>query len=104
MSDPFALVAAMAAGAALGALFYGGLWWTVHRGLTSERAAFWFIASLPLRVVIALLGIYLVSGGNWKRMLLCLLGFLIARLVVTWLARTAVPYPAPQAAENTHAP
>jgi hypothetical protein len=36
---------------------------------------------------IALAGFYFVSGGHWERLLLCLVGFVIARLVVTWLTR-----------------
>jgi hypothetical protein len=38
---------------------------------------------------IALAGFYFVSGGQWERLLLCLVGFVIARLVVTWLTRSS---------------
>ena len=43
--------------------------------------------SLLLRVSIALAGFYLVSGGQWKRLMLCLVGFVMARFVVMWLTR-----------------
>ena len=44
MTDPglLALVSAWMAGCFLGAIFYGGLWWTVRRGVTSARPALWF--------------------------------------------------------------
>ena len=42
----------------------------------------WLDLSLLLRTGIALAGFYFVAGADWKRMLLCLLGFIIARFVI----------------------
>lgn len=80
---------AVPAGMLLGAIFFGGLWWTVRKSVASEQPAFWFFGSLLLRMSIALAGFYLVSGGHWERLLLCLVGFVIARLGVTWLTRSS---------------
>lgn len=77
---------ALLAGMLLGAVFFGGLWWTVRKGVASPRPASWFLGSLLLRTGIALAGFYFVSGADWKRLLACLLGFIVARLVVTRLA------------------
>lgn len=88
------LLLAFLAGAALGVLFYGGLWWTVRRGLASPRPALWFLASVLTRTSLTLAGFYGVSGGDWRRLVICLLGFVTARLAVTWLTRP----------EATHAP
>jgi len=104
MNEPIGFASALAAGILLGTMFYGGLWWTVLKGMLSKRVAVWFIGSLLLRVGVTLLGIYLVSAGNWKRLLSCLCGFLIARLLVAWLVRTRVPHPASQSAGSNHAP
>ena len=49
MSDILALALAFLAGALLGAFFFGGLWWTVQKGVASERPALWFLGSLLLR-------------------------------------------------------
>ena len=49
------------------------------------------LASAVLRIGVALGGFYLVAGGDWARMLLCLLGFLLARLAVTWATRLPSP-------------
>ena len=73
----------------LGTIFFGGLWWTVRKGVLSEQPALWFFGSLLLRMSIVLAGFYFVSGGHWERLLLCLAGFVIARLVVTRLTRSA---------------
>jgi F1F0 ATPase subunit 2 len=86
MSDILAVALALSAGAMLGAFFFGGLWWTVQKGVTSERPALWFFGSLALRTGVTLAGFYFVSQGHWSRLVACLLGFLIARvLVVRWL-------------------
>ena len=89
MTDLFSWALAGIAGLLLGAIFFGGLWWTVRKGVSSEQPAFWFFGSLLLRMSIALAGFYFVSGGQWERLLLCLVGFVIARLVVTWLTRSS---------------
>ena len=53
MNEPSSLAFALAAGALLGAMFYGGLWWTVRRGVSSGRAALWFLGSMALRTGLA---------------------------------------------------
>jgi F1F0 ATPase subunit 2 len=75
------------AGGALGVVFFGGLWWTVRKGMSSANPALWFSASMVLRMGVTLAGFYFIGRGNWKRLLFCLLGFLIARLVTTRLTR-----------------
>lgn len=82
MSDPLPLILSLLAGAALGAFFFGGLWWTVRKGLTSDSPALWFFASLMIRTALIVLGIYYVSQNHWPRLVACLIGFLIARVLV----------------------
>ncbi len=88
MNETVMLVLAGIAGVVLGAIFFGGLWWTVRKGLSSGRPALWFFGSLLLRTGIVLAGFYLISDGRWKRLLACLLGFFIARFIVTLRMRT----------------
>jgi len=88
MSDILALALALLAGAVLGVVFFGGLWWTVQKGATSARPELWFFGSLLLRTGMILAGFYFVSQGHWSRLVACLLGFLIARvIVVKWLTQ-----------------
>jgi F1F0 ATPase subunit 2 len=75
-------VVALLVGIMLGMVFFGGLWWTVRRGVASARPARWFVLSLLARVGVVLGGIYLVTDGQWQRLLACLLGFWLARIVV----------------------
>lgn len=92
------------AGLALGAFFFGGLYWTVRRGLVSTRPAQWFLVSLAVRLAVTLYGFYWVAGDHWPRLLACLIGFLIARVVVTWLTRRPRSASAAPAQEVRHAP
>jgi F1F0 ATPase subunit 2 len=87
MSETPALILALLAGVVLGAIFFGGLWWTVRRGVSSEWPAVWFFGSFLLRTAAALGGFYFVAHGDWRRLVSCLLGFLLARILVAWLAR-----------------
>ncbi len=105
MSDTLGLAIAFLAGALLGVFFFGGLWWTVQKGVTSERPALWFLGSLLLRTGLTLAGFYLVAQGHWSRVLMSLLGFLIARIfVVTRLARAQAQEQADLEQETSIAP
>ena len=89
MNETVTLLLAWVAGLFVGGIFFGGLWWTIRKGLSSNRSALWFLGSLLLRTSIALAGFYFAAGGHWERLLVCLLGFVMARLIVTWLTRPA---------------
>ena len=104
MNEFLRLTLALAAGLLLGAIFFGGLWWTVRKGVLSKSPALWFLGSMLLRMSIVLAGFYFVGRGNWQRLVTCLLGFIIARFVVMRLTRTRVENPASIAKEAGHAP
>lgn len=87
MADALPLIAAWIAGAALATLFFGGLWWTVSRGIASPHPALWFGISLLLRAGAVLGGVYLAGQGDWARMAACLAGFIMAKPLVLWATR-----------------
>jgi F1F0 ATPase subunit 2 len=95
LNETIAWAMSCLAGVGLGTIFFAGLWWTVRRGLSSHQPALWFSISLLLRVTIVLVGFFAVGGGHWRRLLACLLGFLVARLAVTRLTRTPAELPTP---------
>ena len=103
MNETLSLLLALVTGVLLGAMFFGGLWWTVKKGVSSKRSALWFLGSLLLRTSIALAGFYFISRGHWEKLLVCLLGFVLARLTVTRLTR-ATEKPVCPAQEVSHAP
>ena len=104
MNEFLGLVLALAAGLSLGAIFFGGLWWTVRKGVSSKHPAFWFLGSLLLRMSLVVAGFYFVGCGDWQRLVVCLLGFIIARFCVMRLTRTPVEHSHFIAKEAPHAP
>ena len=103
MNEALSLAPAMATGVLLGVMFFGGLWWTIRKSVSFKRPALWFCGSLLLRMGIALAGFYFVSGGHWERLLVCLLGFVLARLIVTRLTGPPVEHHNFPAKEADHA-
>jgi F1F0 ATPase subunit 2 len=87
MTEALGLMLALVTGISLGAMFFGGLWWTVQKGISSKQPALWFLGSLLLRTGLTLAGFYLVARGNWVRLPVCLVGFVAARLIVTRYTR-----------------
>lgn len=83
----FTLAPALAEGALLGVFFFMGLWWTVRKLATTKHVAHWFLGSLLVRTSIVMLGFYLLMGDNWQRLFAGLLGFVMARIIVTRLIR-----------------
>lgn len=103
MNEMLSLVLALVMGILLGAIFFGGLWWTVQHGASSRQPALWFFTSLLLRTSIVLAGFYVIARGHWERLLVCFLGFVIARVIVMRLTRVAEK-PTHLAQEANHAP
>jgi len=81
MNEPLSLMFALIAGMMLGAMFFGGLWWTVHKGVAAKHPALWFMASMVLRTGIVVTGFYFVLGDDWWKLLVGLFGFIVARSV-----------------------
>jgi F1F0 ATPase subunit 2 len=87
MSETLYLVLALITGILLGVIFFGGLWWTVQKMVSSQWSALWLFGSMMLRTSIVLAGFYFIGHGHWARMLACLLGFIIARLIMIRLTQ-----------------
>jgi F1F0 ATPase subunit 2 len=87
MSETSGVLTAVLAGLVLGIVFFGGLWWTVRRALSSGQAAIWLSGSFMARTVITLAGFYFAGQGDWRRMVGCVVGFLGARVCVVRFTR-----------------
>ena len=73
---------AVLAGVLIGAIFFGGLWWTILYGLKVKRPALLLILSLTARFALALIGFYFVGAGHLERLVPCLVGFMVSRVVI----------------------
>jgi len=97
MNEALPMILPFTVGLLLGMIFFGGLWWTIRKGLSSPRPAVLFLASAVLRMGIVVTGFYFVSDHQWQRILACLVGFIMARLAVTlWTSN--------KQSEEKHAP
>lgn len=84
--EQVSVVAAVSAGLLLGALYFGGLWWTVRRMPRVRHSLNWYFVSLIVRLVIVLIcfyGVLIYSG--WEQLTASLFGFVAARLLLIWL-------------------
>lgn len=104
MSDALTWPLACVAGGLLGALFFGGLWWTVRKSIASAQPAPWLLGSLLVRMSVTLVGFYFVANGDWHRLLLCVFGFVMARGAVERLTRAAAGSLQDTSGEASHAP
>ena len=104
MNETQLLLLAAVAGGLIGMIFFGGLWWTVRKGMTSRYAALWFTGSSILRMGVALTGFYFIGHNDWQRLLACLFGFVVARVVVMRLTGSRLQHPASTSTEVDHAP
>ena len=87
MSEITFIILAAFSGLLLGLFFFGGLWWTIKKSITSKHPALLMLSSLIIRIGVVLIGFYYLSQGSWKRILGCLVGFIIAKFIVTRLTR-----------------
>ena len=87
---PLTLLVSLVEGALLGLFFFLGLWWTVHKLESKKHVALFFLGSMLLRTSVVILGFYFLLGDNWQRLIAGLLGFIIARTVITRLTRSSL--------------
>jgi F1F0 ATPase subunit 2 len=79
------LVPPLLVGLVLGCWFFYLLWLTVQKGLQSPYPALWFFSGLLLRMFSTIAGFYWIANNDMWRLLACLIGFVLGRLLITKL-------------------
>ena len=95
------------AGAALGGLYFGGLWITLTRARSSRRPGMLLVGSYALRLAIAAVGFGLLASLGIVPAAAGLAGFVVVRGVMIGRLRPApesAPAPSPIPTENAGAP
>ncbi|MGC9526233.1 MAG: ATP synthase subunit I [Limnospira sp.] len=77
------LILATIAGCLLGGFYFGSLWITVRQLPTTAWPMRLTIGSLMGRMAVVLLGFFIVMHGSWQRAIAGLVGFIIARTILT---------------------
>jgi F1F0 ATPase subunit 2 len=67
-------------GGALGAIFFGGLWWTVRFSLTAANPGLWLLVSFVLRMAALLAAFYVICRIQPLGLIAALAGFLLVRV------------------------
>ncbi len=87
MTEWLELLGVFVAGILSGVLFFGGLWYTVRKGVRLKNPFFLFAGSFIVRTAVTMAIFYYVSGGSWQRVLICTAGFMAARFAVMTVTR-----------------
>jgi F1F0 ATPase subunit 2 len=82
MIEALPMTLALLAGVSIGVIFFGGLWWTVQKAMSSRLPGLLFAGSFLLRTALTLAVFYLTGRGAWQRLPMCLLGFMLGRILV----------------------
>lgn len=69
------------AGLILGVFYFGGLWFTVQRLPYTDNPALWALVSFGFRLMVVLIGFYIIMGSHWENAVAALVGFILARVV-----------------------
>ncbi|MEJ2717993.1 MAG: ATP synthase subunit I [Deltaproteobacteria bacterium] len=80
MGMPFTqLLQALALGLGCSALYFLGLWYTVHRIPSARRPTFLVLSSFFVRIGLLLPAIYWVMDGHLEGLVVCMLAFMLVR-------------------------
>jgi F1F0 ATPase subunit 2 len=77
------LSGAFAAGLVLGAFYFIALWRTVKKLPDTSSPLRLMLGSFFLRMGVVLPGFYFVMGGQWERLAMALIGFILMRMILT---------------------
>ena len=68
------------AGLLMGVFYFGGLWFTVRKLPYTDSPALWVFVSFGFRLMIVLIGFYIIMGSHWENAVVALVGFVLVRL------------------------
>ncbi len=87
----FAMTLPFAEGVLLGLFFFTGLWWTVRKLESAKSVALLFFSSMLVRTSVVILGFYFIVGEDWQHLTAGLVGFIMARIIITRFVRITDP-------------
>lgn len=82
MIDQLPLLLGFTAGLLLGTAYFLGLWWTLRWVVRRPHAGAVLAVSWLGRTAIVVGGFLVVARGDWRRLVACLVGFLVGRSLI----------------------
>lgn len=74
-------------GLLMGVFFFGGLYWTVQRLGSVKNPAIFMTLSVIIRMVVLILGFYLLADEGYQNILLGLGGVILVRLIMVFTVK-----------------
>jgi F1F0 ATPase subunit 2 len=74
-------------GVLLGFLFFGGLWFTIKKGVHASMPGLLFLLSFLLRTAFVVAGFYFLARLSAVDLILAVVGFMLSRPLVGYLTR-----------------
>lgn len=90
MAGPITFPLILLTGFGLGILFYGGLWVTIRALPKSRHPAMLALGSFWGRSALVIAGFILTTARRWQNAIVCLAGFVLARIVLARWTRRVV--------------
>jgi F1F0 ATPase subunit 2 len=75
----------LVAGLLIGLGYFGGLWLSVKQLSTTRHPALLLLGSMGGRLGLAMVSFHFLMGGQWERLVVCLIGFLGGRYLLVKL-------------------
>jgi len=91
MNDFGSYLVSFLGGAALGVVFFGGLWLTIKKVQETSHQARLLVGSFFGRSLITLAGFFLIANGHLERLLAAFLGFILVRVIMYRRLRPKAP-------------
>lgn len=88
MTDILLLMPSFLVGILVGVFFFMGLWYTTKKLMDAKHPALWALGSMVVRVAVTLVSFYLVGAGDLRKLLACLVGFILSRIFVMRITAT----------------
>jgi len=78
------LILMFAAGLALGAFYFLGLWQTLKRLPRTQHRAGLILISFAVRLAVVLAVLFFLMDGRWERAAAAMIGFVLMRKILTY--------------------
>jgi F1F0 ATPase subunit 2 len=90
MTEVLGMVTALAGGALLGLLYFGGLWVTVQRLASTRLPGALALTSFVVRTAVVVAGLAMLMAGDARRLAMAVIGLLAVRVLAVRRARAGL--------------